>query len=307
MSSSLLGLILALPTPVVPAPKSLGVPAEIIDRLPEDTAAVLVVDVPRVARSAIGKHFISRLHPHLEEWLPLETTAKEVEYAVLAQYAIEQFAGDFCFLLRLRDGAELPAKLQQGSMGDPLKVGEHTVYKLKAGTFFGMLNKRTAALVLLTSAPNSDEAAARELQAVFGDEKKGPGETLRRKLVGFRPESALALVSDHPKSGLSATLSLSPFGYQSLNLTGLADKIRRYTGEVTLSDKLATMELRFEAKSTNAAEELRDALESERVNISSGNWSKLLRKDMSIARDKTHVTLKARLTHNIIDGLLGPN
>jgi hypothetical protein len=305
MSSSLVCLALSLPAVGVPAPKIGGIPAEIIDRLPIDTATVLVVDVPRVSRSPIGRHFFSRLHPHLEEWLPLETAAKEVEYVVIAQYAIESFAGDFCILLRLDERAELPGRIIQMCKGNTLKIGPHTVYRLRQGSFFARLDKNTAAIVLLTGNAATDEALARELGAVFGEAKKGPNEALRRKLVDFRPDSAVALVSEHPKSGLSATLSLAPFGYQSLNLQDIADKIHRYSGSVAFGDKTANMELRLEAKNADAAMELRDRLERERAGDASSEWIKSLQKDMTITRDRLHVTLKGRLNRDIIDAMFG--
>lgn len=304
MSSALVCLMLGLPAVGFPAPQAAGVPAEMIDRLPADTATVLILDVPRIARSRIGRHFFARIEPQFGKWLPFETAIKEVEYAVVAQYAIENFAGDFCFLLKLKERSELPAHFMQLANGEPLKVGARTVYRLKDGAYFGVLDKTTAAVVLLTGNLNGDEAIARELEAVFGEKKKGPGEALRRQLANYRPESALTLVSEHRKSGLSSTLALASFGFQSFNLTGsgVVDDVRRCSGGVALDDNSALMELRIEARDAAAAGELRERLESERTS-EANDWGDAIRKAVTVTRDKALVTVRARLTRKILDAL----
>ena len=50
-----IALLLALAVPAAPAPKvDKGLPRDLIDLLPEDTAGVLVIDVPRAGKSGIG-------------------------------------------------------------------------------------------------------------------------------------------------------------------------------------------------------------------------------------------------------------
>jgi hypothetical protein len=281
--STLPALLLLLPTAGYPAPKSDGLPAEVVERLPADTATVLVVDVPCMRRSAIGKHFFTTIAPRFREHVPMEQLLKDTEFAVLAQYGIQNFAGDFCFLFRLRPRAELPDAMRKLAKAPAEKVGPYEIFPLSDSFFFGMLDDRTLAVVYVCPGPNMNGNGRDEaLERVFRENARGPGEVLRRKLTGLKPERALTIFSEHKKSGLSASLVLSAFGYDAFKLGGLntdiTNNVERFTGGVRV-DKAAEMEIRFDAYNEQAAFALRKTLEEHRSDAD--DWAGSVHKGMT--------------------------
>ena len=104
-------LLLALAVPAAPAPKgALGLARELIDLLPEDTAAVLVADVRRAEKSEIGKAFLKALADEqpADEPIRVDDLVRDVDLVLVGQFLIDEGTGDFCFVLRLREGSGVP-------------------------------------------------------------------------------------------------------------------------------------------------------------------------------------------------------
>jgi hypothetical protein len=305
--STLPALLLLLPIPGYPAPKAEGLPADLVARLPEDTATALVVDVPCATRSAVGKHFFAKLAPKFSDSLPIEQILKDTEVAVLAQYRIQNFAGDFCFLFRLRPRADLPYAVQKKTKGPAEKVGPYEVFPLGESIFFGMLDERTLAVVYVSPGPNMPGDGKEEaLAAVFRQDARGPGEALRRKLSGLKPARALTIFSEHKKSGLSASLVLSAFGYDAFKNGGLnneiTDSVKRFAGGVRV-DKDAEMEICLDAHDERAAAVLHKTLEDRRT--AADDWSGIVQKGMTITLEKASVTIRTCLTPRQVEAMLG--
>src|SRR5262245_14905105 len=111
MGAAATSLLFALVIPAAPALKSGGgLSKELIDLLPEDTAAVLVLDVQRAVKSEIGAALLKVLIEDQPDDQPIRIgdVAKEVEQIVVGQFLIDSGSGDFCVLVRLRDGSQLP-------------------------------------------------------------------------------------------------------------------------------------------------------------------------------------------------------
>jgi hypothetical protein len=213
--SSFTGLFLLFPVLGVPAPKALGIPPEMIEQLPEDTTSIMVVDMPHVAKSPIGKGFIEGLQRtgREVEWLDFERWAKDVEIAVIGQHAIVEISGDFCCLFRLREGSELPKLIERGAQREPLKIGKHTVIPLfKRNVYYVRLEANTIAIAVFINDLKGDQEP-KELETVFGAKKKGPRAELRKLLVDISPDHAIAVVSEHPKTGYSGSSCWFPSGW----------------------------------------------------------------------------------------------
>src|SRR5262245_60123668 len=157
MSSAASALLLLLSVPAAPAPKAeRGIPKELIDLLPEDTAAVVVMDVARIAKSEFGTAFWKGFAAAQGDDEPIRVAeiVREVEFALIGQFLIEEYSGDFCFILRLREGSKLPESLlaqakKGGGAADPEKIGKRTVYPIGSpGTSFAQLDDRTLIVVL---------------------------------------------------------------------------------------------------------------------------------------------------------------
>ena len=140
MSTVTAGLFLALVIPSAPAPKTdRGIPKELIDLLPEDTAAVVVLDGTRIMKSEYGAAVVEasgQLAQKAEEPIRVADLARDIELALIAQFLIDEHAGDFCVVLRLRDGSGLPKALMKESEKEvpggnvPEQIGKRMVYSL---------------------------------------------------------------------------------------------------------------------------------------------------------------------------------
>jgi hypothetical protein len=110
-------LLLALAVPAAPAPKAdKGLPKDLIDLLPEDTAGVVVLDVPRAAKSDLGKAVLKLIaaEQQPDESIQVADFARDAELVLIGQFLIDTGFGDFCFLVRLKDG---PASRRHSSPG----------------------------------------------------------------------------------------------------------------------------------------------------------------------------------------------
>src|SRR4051794_14362488 len=94
-------LLLALAVPGAPAAKAeKGLPKDLVDLIPEDSAGVLVIDVPRVARSAVGQAILKAIAAEEEPGQSLRMTELlgDAELLVVSQFLIDAGFGDFCVL-----------------------------------------------------------------------------------------------------------------------------------------------------------------------------------------------------------------
>jgi hypothetical protein len=274
VSPTTLGLLVLLAVPAAPAPKAeSGVPKNLIDLLPEDTAAVTVIDVARVAKSEFGAAFWKGFAAAQgdEEPIRVADVVREVEFALIGQFLIEECAGDFCFILRLRDRSGFPKSLiaqakKGGRDATPEKIGKRIVYPIGSpGASFTQLDDRTIMVVLAIGDAKQTEETRR---AAYGDrEKPGPNATLRRMLADEPADvPAIRLYGSHPtRLGHSAGLLLAPYGIEFEQLTSMADKLVSYRGAIRL-DSAAQVELRFTMKDAEAAKELLDRYDAGRNN-----------------------------------------
>jgi hypothetical protein len=307
MSSMLSHLLLILPTLGAPAPQAPAVVDGLVERLPEDTVAIIVGDLPKIAKSAVGKRFVDYFQslPAEQPWLDFGKFAKDIEVAVVGQYAIDKFAGDFCFFLKLRDGSDIPKTLERFAQGEPVEVGSHKVYPLvkSPAVHFAVVDKNTIAIVLLNSDVQGD-AVKKELEAVFGLKKKGPSEKLRKLVKAFNPEHAIAVASEHPKSDYSAALMSVPFVAADLGkVEDFKGTVVRYHGGIVAGDK-ADVKFIVEFRDEASAEGVLKAVTDARAKARDDPKKTAIIKAIAITRDKNKIKLEGTLTREILDIVL---
>jgi hypothetical protein len=303
-------LLLSLAIPTAPAPKAeKGLPKELIDLIPEDTAGVLVIDVPRVAKSEIGDVFLKALAADQkggDEPVKIADLPREVELVLISQFLIDKGVGDFCIVLRLREGSEIPkalmaeAKKKRGKDAAPETIGKRAVYSLGGdSSSFAQIDDRTVMMVLaLGEGKQIQETRA----AAYGErDKPGPRPALRKMLEDKAPaDQAVRVYGHHPtKLGHSTSMVLAAFGSKLEAFHSLGEKVVSYKGGIKLG-AAAEIELRFTNKdAATATEFLRIYEDLDRTD----SFADELRRGSKAVRDGDDVVITARLTRAMIDEL----
>src|SRR5262249_47997827 len=142
-----------------------------------------------------------------------------VELVLISQFLIDKGVGDFCILMRLRDGSEIPkalmaeAKTKKGKDGAAETIGKRAVYSLGGdSSSFAQIDDRTVMMVL---AFGEGKQIQETRAAAYGErDKPGPRPALR-KLLEDRPapDQPVRVYGHHPtKLGHSSSLVLAVFG-----------------------------------------------------------------------------------------------
>jgi hypothetical protein len=299
-------LLLALAVPAAPAAKAdRGLPKDLVDLIPEDTAGVLVIDVPKVARSAVGQAILKAIAAAEEPGEPLRVTELlgDAELLVVSQFLIDTGFGDFCILARLKEKSDVPKALvaradKAGKDTAPETIGKRTVYSLDgAGASFALIDGRTVMLVLATG---NDKQIRQTRAAAYSDrEKPGPRPALRKMLAddGKDPR-AVRLYGSHPtKLALSTWLVLAAFGLRDEPVQALGDKVVSYRGGVKEGDA-AEIEIRITLKDAAAAGELLKLYEQV---DNRDPFVRDLRASGKAVRDGDDVVVTAKLTPGMIE------
>jgi hypothetical protein len=300
-------LLLALAVPAAPAPKAgKGLPKELVDLIPEDTAGVLILDVPAAAKSDIGKAFLKVITAEQKPDEPIQVTdfVRDAELVIVAQFLIDQAFGDFCILVRHREKSDIPKALidradKAGKDKAPEKIGKHTVYSLgSTDASFVRIDDRTLMFVLATGSP---EQVKETRSAAYADrEKPGPSPALRRMLTEDRGDQAVRLYGYHPKKlALSTWLLLAAFGIKDKTFNKFEGKVVSYRGGIK-AGATAEIELRITAKDADTAKELLEAYENVEEN---DPFVKELRATAKAVRDGEDLIITAKLTAAMADRL----
>jgi hypothetical protein len=309
MGAAATTLLLTLVVPAAPALKSdRGLSKEFIDLLPEDTAAVLLLDVQRAVKSDIGAALLKVLVAEQENNDPVRVAdvAKDVEQIVIAQFLIDTGAGDFCFLVRLRDGSQLPKALKalaakNGRGAIPEKFGKRAVYSLNGPhASFAQIDDRTLMLVL---AMGDAKQVAETRAAAYGErEQPGPSAVMRKMLMDDRADDCVVRIyGHHPKKlGHSSSLVLVLFGVDSEPLIGLGEKVVSYRGGIKAGDA-AEFELRFATRDTGSAREFLKAYAD--TPKDTDPVVRELRQSTKAVRDGDDVILTGKVTRALIERL----
>jgi hypothetical protein len=249
-------LLLTLSAPAAPALKGEKIPPALIDLVPADTAGVLVIDVPRLTKTTLGRAGLREIERRLStKTVELEGLLKDIDVLVIAQFAIVEFAGDFCFLAHVRDGSKLPEELlgyAERKGEDPVRrrIGKHDVYKVRdQDLWFAFPDKRTVMAMLPNG--NSEEA----LEEAFGDRAvRGPGREIRKWLEQDRPPDRPIRVFGAHKSKLGHSLGMAamPFGATVDGFKELGDQLLSYRGWVSVGEAILG-ELRVACKDWDTA------------------------------------------------------
>jgi hypothetical protein len=309
MSPVTTALLLALGVPSAPAPKAdKGIPKDLIDLLPEDAAAVVVLDTPKVAKSELGQVFLKLIaaEQDADEPVRLDDFVKDAELILIGQFLIDTGFGDFCVLVRLKDGSGLPKALvaradKAGKDKAPEQIGKRTVYSIDGSQFsFAQVDGRTLMLVLALGDPkqvNETRAAA------YGErDKPGPSAALRKMLEqGSKDDRSVRLYGTHPtKLGHSTGLVLAPFGVREKAATRLGDKVVAYRGGIK-DGSPAEVELRVTMKDGDAAEDLLKVYETGAAE--KDPFVNEFRGTAKAVRDGDEVVITAKLTRAMIERL----
>jgi hypothetical protein len=295
-------LLLSLVGPAAPAAKAdTGVPTELIDLLPEDTAGVMVVDAPKVTKSEIGqaiaKLFLAQQRP--DQLLEFADLAREARWVVLGQFLVDKAVGDFCLIVRLREKSEYAnatiAKFKRDKK-DFEQIGTRTVYSPagQANLAVAKIDDRT--MLVMAAAGDTAEQVKQTRAAAFGNrEQPGPSRALRKLIAeGVKDDRAIQLYAHHPtKVAQSAYLPLANFGVKQEAVFELGDKLVSYRGGIRMGEA-GEVELRFTAKDADAARELMKAYEV--VDNRLKPFLEEFRASAKVVREGEEVILTARLT-----------
>jgi hypothetical protein len=314
MNTSLFTLLFALPIVGTPAPKhQSALTPDLIDLLPEDTSAILLIDVPRVAKSPIGRRFAKYLIEDIGDssFVTAKDVIDDVELAVVGQFDIVQFAGDFCVILRLRPGAPLLEKLLASVRGREesfkRKIGKHTIHEMDK-LYFSIVDSRTVVFASFTNGPSGEELET-GLKNVFAQRPiPGPRPELRNRLSEIPFDHAVAVVSDHPKSGTSLKLALVPLGFDLMaNAGDVAEyqkNVASYRGGLTVGHSAdATVEIM--GKNAEAAKGIEKTLQAAIGNSANNDWAERLHRSATVTRSKDKVTLRLSADRAVIDRVFG--
>ncbi|HJZ93575.1 MAG TPA: hypothetical protein VKE40_22045 [Gemmataceae bacterium] len=235
-------LLLTLSAPAAPALRGEKIPPALIDLVPADTAGVLVIDVPRLTKTTIGRAGLREIERRLStQTVKLDGLLKDIDVLLIAQFAIVEFAGDFCFLAHVRDGSKLPEELldyAERKGEDPVRrrIGKYDVYKVRdQDLWFAFPDKRTVMAVLPTG--NAEET----LEEAFGNrEVRGPGREIRKWLEQDRPPDQPIRVFGAHKSKLGHSLGMAtmPFGEGMDRFKELGDQLLSYRGWVSIGEAI---------------------------------------------------------------------
>jgi hypothetical protein len=302
-----IALLMALTVPAAPAPKAeKGLPKDLIDLIPEDTAGVLIVDVPAAAKSEIGKAFLKPILAGQKPDEPIRVAdfVRDAELVIVAQFLIDQAFGDFCVIVRHKEKSDIPMALidradKAGKDKAPEKIGKHTVYSLGSNdASFARIDDRTLMFVLATGGP---EQVKETRLATYGErEKPGPSPTLRKMLADDRDDRAVRVYGSHPKKLThSAGLVLAPFGLKSTSPEKFDGRLVSYRGAMKLG-QTADIELRITARDADTAKELLEAYQAAEEN---DPFVKELRATAGAVRDGEDVVITAKLTAALADRL----
>ena len=303
-------LLLALAAPAAPGPKAdKGLPKDLIDLLPEDTAGVLVIDVPRAAGSGIGEAILKAIATGQSPDDPFQIADlfKESERVLVAQFLIDKGFGDFAVLVRHKEGAPLPKNLlaraeKVGKDKAPEQIGKRTVYSIQNNELsFAVIDDRTVMLVLASG--NKDQVKETRAAAFGEREKPGPSDALRKMLAAEDPgDPAVRLYGHHPKKlGLSTWLVLAALGVRDQLFEKAADKVVSYRGGFKMGDA-AEFELRFTCKDAEFAKKLMQAYEA--GGGEKEPFGRELRAATKVVRDGDEVIVTGKLTRAMVE-LLG--
>ena len=302
-------LLLALAVPAAPAPKAdRAIPKDLIDLIPEDAAGVLVVDVPRAARSGIGEAILKEVAAGQSPDDPVQFADlfKDAELVIVAQFLIDKGFGDFCLLVRHKEGANLPKDLvaradKAGKDKAPEQIGKRTVYSLKdPAVSFARIDDRTLMVILAIGAETQIKQTR---AAAYGErEKPGPADALRKLIAADGGgDRAVRLFGSHPKKlGLSTWLVLAAFGVRDKLFEDFGDKVMAYRGGIKAADA-AEFELRFTARDADAARELLKAYEGGEEE--KDPFVRELRAATRAVRDGDDVIVTGKLTRAMVERL----
>jgi hypothetical protein len=293
-------LYLTLLVPGAPALKTEKPPQDLIDLLPEDTAAVLALDMPKLARHPVGARIFRGIAGDLADddlpHPPIEDLAAECQQVVIAQFGIEARVGDFLFLFRLREKATVAkaflARKRKSDNSNVRPIGRYMVYALIDDAWTAtMVDERTMALVLATGdGPQKEQT----LEAVYGDRKtRGPSDPVLRKMLAepWPSDRPALLFGAHPKANLSIGLVLTPLGTDGDTFRDLGADVKSFRGSVALN-KTAQVEVRVSLKDEDAA---RDFVRLLKAKMTS-SWLEQMAESVSIAVEKWDVLIRARLS-----------
>jgi hypothetical protein len=304
-------LFLALTIPAAPAPKiDKGLPKDLVDLIPADTAAVLVVDVPKAAKSPIGTAILkaATAEQKPDDLIQIADFVRDAELVIVSQFLIDKAFGDFCILVRHKDGSTIPKSLidraeKSGKDKVPEQIGKRTVYSLSGtGDSFARIDDRTLMFVLATG--NNNQVKETRAAAYGEREKPGPSQTLRKMLDSDAKEDcAIRLYGSHPtKLAQSTCLVMAPFGVKEEPLEKLGDKIVSFRGEMKMGES-AEIELRVTAMDAAAAKEL---VENYAGGEDKDPFIKELRSMAKAVREGDELIITAKLTPAIVGRLRRP-
>jgi hypothetical protein len=301
MTTVTAALFLSLVGPAAPGAKAdAGVPKDLIDLLPPDTAAVMVVEVPRVAKSEIGQAIINLFvdQQRADQLLEFADLAREAQWVVLGEFLIDKGVGDFCLIVRLREKSEYAsatiAKFKRDKQ-DFEQIGTQTVYSPAGQENLAVAKIDDRTMLVIAAAGDTAGQVKQTREAAFGNrEQPGPSRELRKLIAeGAKDDRAIQLYAHHPtKVAQSAYLPLANFGVKRKAVAELGDKLVSYRGGIRMGD-VGEVELRFTAKDAAAAKELMTAYETM---DDQPPFVKEFRAGAKVLRDKDEVVLTARLT-----------
>jgi hypothetical protein len=302
-------LLLALAGPAAPAPKAeKGLPKDLIDLLPEDTTAVIVIDAPKVAKSELGQVILKLIAAEqaADEPIKLDDFVKDAELILAGQFLIDDGFGDFCVLIRLKDGSRLPKALvaraeKAGKDKAPEQIGKRTVYTIEGPhTSFALVGDRTLMIVLASG--NQKQVKETRAAAFSERDKPGPSAEIRKMLEqGAKDDRLVRVYASHPtKLSFSTALVLSPFGLEHKPVTDLGEKIVSYRGAIKEGSP-AEVELRVTMKDADAAKELLKVYED--AFKEKDPFVQEFRGTAKATRDGDEVVITSKLTRALIERL----
>lgn len=300
-------ILLTLTIPTAPAPKAdAGVPADLIDLLPADTAGVLIVDAVAAGKSEIGqtilKLFADQQRP--DQPIAFAELGREAEWVLLAPFLIDKGVGDFCLIVRLKEKSEFgKATVAQAKRTgiDPQQIGPRTVRALSRPDIgMTLIDDRTLMVVMAADPTQIQQTWA---AAFTPRDTPGPSRELRKLIVdGAKDRRAVQMYGHHPKKvAHSAYLPLAHFGVRREAIAGLGEKLVSYRGGIQMGDA-GDVELRFQARDADAAKELLkvyDTLDDKLPPFVTG-----FRSEAKVVRDGDQVVLTARLTKAVAELVL---
>jgi hypothetical protein len=300
-------LYLTLLVPGAPALKTEKPPQDLLDLLPEDTAAVLALDMPKLARHPVGARIVRGIAGELADddlpHPPIADLAAECEQVIVAQFGIEARVGDFLFLFRLREKATVAkaflARRRASDNSNVTRIGRYAVYSLMDSAWTAaMADNRTMMLVLACGDSSQKEQT---LEAVYGDRKtRGPQDPVLRKMLAdpWPADRPALLFGSHPKANLSIGLVLTPLGTEPDTFRDLGTDVRSFRGSVALN-KTTDVEVRVSLADNDAAQQFVRLLRKELT----PSWLAQLAQAVSVAVEKTEVWIRTRLSAGLADWL----